>query len=133
MRHTLAAFVAWLLVLAVATADGASRRDSDNPFVVAGGLDDKDWSASFVLDGSFVHNAGELQVNITNWGLIGSKPGLDSTYSKAPSAMWPAGSGKDYLYAAGLWIGAVRDGIPLVTTGQFENELLSTDDPASII
>jgi hypothetical protein len=87
----------------------------------------------FVLDGSFVHTAGELQVNITNWGLIGSHPGTREPYSDAPSAMWPAGSGVDYLFSAGLWVGAIKNGIPLVSTGQPETELLPSGDPTDVI
>lgn len=90
---------------------------------------DKDSQGIFVLDGSAVHNVGELQLNITNWGLIGSRPSQDSPYSVAPSAMWPAGSGIDHLFAAGLWIGGIRGGVPLVTTGQYTNELLPSAHP----
>lgn len=90
---------------------------------------DKEQRGVFVVDGSFVHNVGELQLNVTNWGLIGSKPMLDAPYSNTPSAMWPAGSGVDYLFAAGLWVGGVKHGVPLVSTGQFDTELLPTSDP----
>jgi len=88
---------------------------------------DKDAQGIFVLDGSVVHNIGELQLNITNWGLIGSLPGTRTTYSEAPSAMWPAGSGVDYLYGAGLWVGAVVNGTPLVSTGYPQTELLPSN------
>jgi hypothetical protein len=90
---------------------------------------DKDRHGTAIVDGSFVHDVGELQLNITNWGLIGSRPSVPATYSNAPSAMWPAGSGVDYLFAAGLWVGGIKNGIPLVSTGQFENELLPGDNP----
>ena len=83
----------------------------------------KDAQGIFVLDGSFVHNIGQLQLNITNWGLIGSLPDARTTYSDSPSAMWPAGSGVDYLYGAGLWVGAVVNGAPLVSTGYPQTEL----------
>ncbi len=87
-----------------------------------------------IIDGSFVHNVGELQLNITNWGLIGSRPTLHASYSNAPSAMWPAGSGVDYLWAAGLWVGALKNGLPYVTTGQYATELISNpDDPLDTI
>ena len=39
-----------------------------------------------VVDGSYVMNAGDLQINITNWGLIGSQYSWVTTYSDAPSA-----------------------------------------------
>ncbi len=94
----------------------------------------KDSHGEFALKGEFVHNVGELQVNITNWGLIGSQPSRQATFSDAPSAMWPAGSGVDYLWAAGVWIGAVKNGVPLVSTGQFTPEILANpDDPLDTI
>ena len=40
--------------------------------------------------------------------------------------LWPAGSVVDYLFAAGLWVGGIKNGVPLVSTGQFENELQAT-------
>lgn len=94
---------------------------------------DKEHRGTFVVDGSFVHDVGELQLNITNWGLIGSHPSELARYSSAPSAMWPAGSGVDYLFAAGLWIGGIKNGVPLVSTGQFENELWPTQHPLDTI
>lgn len=98
------------------------------------GIFDKDYNGIFIVDGEFVHNVGELQLNITNWGLIGSWPSTNARWADAPSAMWPAGSGVDYLWAGGIWIGAVRNGIPLVSTGQFEWEFLpNPDDPLSTI
>jgi hypothetical protein len=81
-----------------------------------------------VTDGSYVMDVGELQVNITNHGLIGSQYSMVSTYADAPSAQWPAGSGNEYLWAAGLWIGALVNGQPLVSTGQYERELRPGDD-----
>ena len=95
---------------------------------------DKYSAGTLALEGQFVHNVGELQINITNWGLIGSRPGTNGSYAEAPSAMWPAGSGVDYLWAAGLWIGAIRNGVPLVSTGQFTPELMSIpDDPLDTV
>ncbi|HET7904453.1 MAG TPA: hypothetical protein VFM17_07825 [Candidatus Eisenbacteria bacterium] len=75
----------------------------------------------FRLDGKFVHNVGRLQLQITNIGETGnqSNPALTTV----PSAEWPAGSGHDYLYAAGLWVGALdASGIPHVTTAAYERE-----------
>lgn len=120
-------------LLLLLTAKPAGARDPRGPVPFHDLLGGKGDSGAFILDGSFVHNAGELQVNITNWGLIGSRPGEDSTYSVAPSAMWPAGSGTDYLYAAGLWVGAIKAGVPLVSTGQYANEFLPGTDPRETI
>ena len=80
-------------------------------------------SAGMTLDGDFVHNVGELQMNITNFGVFGSYPSWSWTMSESPSAQWPAGSGVEYRWAAGLWCGALVSGTPYVSTsdvGQWE-------------
>jgi hypothetical protein len=77
---------------------------------------------SAVVDGSAVLTAGNLHVNITNWGLIGSRYSIPSSYSSAPSAQWPGGTGLEYLEAAGLWIGARKHGVLSVSCGQPEGE-----------
>ncbi len=71
----------------------------------------------FVTDGSFVMNVGEVQINITNFGLIGSSYSNPSPWSDAPSCQWPAGSGNEYLYSSGLWVGGVVLGERLCSTG----------------
>lgn len=76
-----------------------------------------------VLDGSCVLDVGELRVNITNFGLIGSQYSANRTYSDAASGEWPGGSGDEYLWGAGLWIGGKLAGQISVTTGQPEQEL----------
>ncbi len=82
-----------------------------------------------VVDGSFVHDVGRLACNVTNWGLIGSRPSMPSTFSDAPSCQWPQPGAADYLWGAGLWVGAVSLGQRLVSTGQYEAELRPTDHP----
>lgn len=87
-----------------------------------------------VLDGSFVHDVGAVHLNITNFGLIGSRPGVSSTYGHAPSLEYPVGSGIDFLWAAGLWVGALVDGVPHVSTGEYSPEFASDpDDPLDTI
>ncbi len=77
------------------------------------------------FEGKVVHNCGNMLVNITSFGLIGSTPG-EALYrwSSAPSLQWPAGSGTEYLYAAALWVGAVKGEEKAVTTGAFPFECL---------
>ena len=48
---------------------------------------------TLILDGSRIHFAGELQMNVTNFGFFGSLPKSAYVMSEAPSAQWPAGSG----------------------------------------
>ena len=87
----------------------------------------------FVLDGSTVHNVGELQMHVGNWGNFGSWPGSGQSFSEAPSAQWPAGSGIEYLFVAGLWIGAMKGGVPAVSTAAYAVEFRPTQDPRDIM
>ena len=86
-----------------------------------------------VLDGSSIHNVGELQVHVSNWGEFGARPDTGLPYSYGPSAQWPAGTGIEYLFTAGLWVGALIQGVPAVSTAAFENEFRPTQDPRDII
>jgi hypothetical protein len=88
---------------------------------------------AFVIDGSYVMNVGEVHINITNWGLIGSHYSSATTYSDAPSAQWPAGTGDEYLWGAGLWVGGVVLGERLVSTGQYATEIRAQDNPEDTI
>ena len=73
------------------------------------------------LDGKFVHNVGRLHLQITNIGETGNQDNPRRT--TVPSAEWPPGSGHDYLFAAGVWIGAIdASGIPHVSTALFDRE-----------
>ncbi len=86
-----------------------------------------------VLDGSSVHNVGNLHMNVTNWGVFGSYPSSTLEMAESPSAQWPANSGVEYLYVAGLWVGAKRNGIPVVSTAAYAAEFRPTQDPIDII
>jgi len=86
-----------------------------------------------VVDGSPVHNVGELLLHTGNWGGFGSWPGSGLTFSDAPSAEWPAGSGTEYLYAGGLWVAAMLNGVPSVSTAGYELEFRPTPDPIDIV
>jgi hypothetical protein len=88
---------------------------------------------SLVLDGSAVHYAGNLQMNVTNFGFLGSMPKSAYAMSESPSAQWPSGSGVEYLYAAGIWIGAELDGVQAVSTGYPETEFYPSGDPIDVI
>jgi hypothetical protein len=86
---------------------------------------------TFVLDGSAAHDVGNTHLNITNWGLIGSRPGVGAPYSTAPSLDL---DGVDHLWGAGLWVGGIVDGVASVSTGQYTAELLADpDDPLDVI
>ena len=61
----------------------------------------------------FNHTTNNLWSAITNYGSVGD-PNSPST--GRPSAQWPGGSGNNYLYDAGLWLGTKIGGEPVVTT-----------------
>jgi hypothetical protein len=85
------------------------------------------------LNGEYVHTVGNLQMNVTNWGFVGSLPNSQLPMAESPSAQWPAGSGIEYLYAAGLWVGAKMNGVPFVSTGYPETEFYPSSDPVDVI
>jgi hypothetical protein len=102
---------ACFLILMVCTASTVAARPNKN----APPMPELPPNGAFITDGSYVMNVGEVQINITNWGLIGSTPGRARSWANAPSCQWPAGSGIEYLWSAGLWVGGVVLGERLVT------------------
>ncbi len=85
----------------------------------------------FRNDGKFVHNVGRLALQITNFGETGNQDNPRRT--TVPSAEWPPGSGNDYLYAAGLWVGALdATGIAHVTTATYEREFSPEISPQHV-
>ena len=82
----------------------------------------KDPDRIWVLDCSAIHNVGNLHMNVTNWGCFGSYPNSTQPTADCPSAQWPANSGVEHLFIAGLWVGARKGGIPVVSTAAFERE-----------
>ncbi len=78
---------------------------------------------ALTLDGRYVHDVGQVWHHVTNWGLLGSAYSVQSTlFADSPSCMWPAGSGDEYLWAAGLWVGGVKLGEELVSAGGWASE-----------
>ncbi|MGA9119101.1 MAG: hypothetical protein WB699_07010, partial [Bacteroidota bacterium] len=119
MRRKLPLYLVFLAVLAMVPSSSWARWDPETK-----GKKDTlpDLQRVMVLDGSNVHNVGELQMHVGNWGCFGSWPGSRYPFSQAPSAQWPAGSGVEYLFAAGLWVGALKGGIPAVSTAAYAFE-----------
>jgi hypothetical protein len=126
----------WHLSLSMALilllASNSSYARNDNASWIAKMKDSKE--RVWVLNGSCVHNVGNLQMNVTNWGCLGSYPSSEYSMSEAPSAQWPANSGVEYLYIAGIWVGAKKGGVPVVTTAAYEQEFSPdpTDDEVRI-
>lgn len=110
------------LVFLIGIAAAADARNNNSLWIGDAKSMSKRLQRIWVLDGTFVHNVGNLQMNITNWGAIGSYPSSTMPTADAPSAQWPANSGVEYLYIAGLWVGAKKNGIPCVSTSAYEIE-----------
>ncbi len=100
--------------------------------------EDREWNDKlkqleqiWVYDGTGIHNVGNLQMHVCNWGCFGSYPASNWPTAEYPSAQWPANSGVEYLYIAGLWIGARKGGIPVVSTAAYQIEFRppGTEDP----
>ena len=123
-RGSIPGRIAWLLSLLAFGAPGPAQARSDVP-VPADLLDSRAFpglQGILELRGRNVHNVGNIWLHVTNFGMIGSQPGTTRPWSGAPSCQWPAGSTTEYLWSAGLWVGAKKNGEPHVTTGQYEIE-----------
>jgi hypothetical protein len=57
---------------------------------------------------------GSIGLTVTNFGVIGTR---NSYWPDQPSCEYPRGSRVEHIYQGGLWVGAVVDGEPRVTTG----------------
>jgi hypothetical protein len=103
--------------------------EGDNKFKVS----THQLSAAYPNAQARVHRVGLLNLCVTNWGFFGSgqghplynlKESLGGCFNPnpdkevvAPSAEYPAGSGIEYLFWGGLWIGAMVDDKPYTTVG----------------
>jgi len=119
-----------ILVLVLSLPAGMAQAKDGGRLVSDGG---RDIQRIIVTDGSGVHDIGELLLHTGNWGIFGSYPSSSMNISQFPSAEWPAGSGVEHLFIEGIWIGAVKSGIPAVSTAAYEMEFMPTDDPIDII
>ena len=68
-----------------------------------------------------VHKVGNIHLTVTNYGIFGNQADasiLDpETGRSAPSCVYPAGSGIEYLFQGALWIGAIVNEDTLVSHG----------------
>lgn len=114
--------IAVIILLIVLLPSGAPARD-ESP----GWMDKlKGLERVMVIDGAGVHNVGSLHLHVTNWGAFGSYAGTWYPTAEFPSAQWPANSGVEHLYIGGLWVGAKKNGIPVVSTAALQAEFRPT-------
>jgi hypothetical protein len=86
-----------------------------------------------VLDGSPVHDTGELRLHMSNWGMFGSWPGSPYPFASAPSGEWPAGSGTEHVFTGGMWVGALKEGVPAVSTAAYQWEFRPSQDVRDVV
>ncbi len=118
------ALVPFMLVIAASAARGEITLGEERDKL-------RDIDKIWVFDGSGIHNVGNLNLHVTNWGCFGSYPDANGAVSHLISAQWPANSGVEYLFIAGLWVGARKGGVPVVSTSAFEVEFrpAGSEDP----
>ncbi len=95
-------------LLVCVDAEGADKRGGVND-PLRDPLKDPHRGVYEVRGEGFVHNAGDIWLNVTNLGVIGNPW---KNLSTDPSAQYPPGSGVEYLYGAGIWVGAMVDDNP---------------------
>ena len=126
IRYILPALLFTTCLLAAASMEARESSDADRLSKLESIEDILVW------DGSGIHTVGRLQMHVCNWGAFGSYAGDPNwqLISDYPSAQWPANSGVEYLYIAGLWVGARKGGVPVVSTAAFNTfEFIPSNDP----
>lgn len=61
----------------------------------------------------FMHDVGAVRMTLSNWGEQGNPDGVPGYIGFE----FPAGSGNDFLFSSGIWVGAIVNGVKLVSTG----------------
>ncbi|MDP8238119.1 MAG: hypothetical protein P9X24_03430 [Candidatus Hatepunaea meridiana] len=61
----------------------------------------------------FMHDVGNVRMTLTNWGEQGNPDQLAGYFGFE----FPAGSENDFLFSSGIWVGAIKSGQRLVSTG----------------
>jgi hypothetical protein len=101
-----------LLTVALAAmlcAQADARRVIGGPDDPRSGVKDPFSGVYEVRGEGFVHNVGNFWVNVSNLGVIGNPW---KSLSSDPSGQYPPGSGVEYLWGAGIWVGATIGGDP---------------------
>lgn len=114
----------WLLcILLVCVSQSLAMTNTIPVGPVSQGNNELDWMQTE----NWVHREGNVWMNVTNWGVLGNDSPASQdwltdpvTGEWAPQCEFPAGSGTQYLFQSGLWIGAIiqEDGFeyPRVST-----------------
>jgi hypothetical protein len=116
-----------LFVLCVGAVEGLPERPNSGSSQY---VNQAEWNGGRIYTISppniFRHNIGLLDLMVTNVAVFGNPGWIDQH-----GAGWRGG---EYLYGAGIWIGAIAsDDLPHVSTGLFEVELRPSLEPVDTI
>jgi hypothetical protein len=127
-----ACLCAFLILPLLMAGPAAGRGPWGGPDDYKSGVKDPFHGSYEVRGEGFVHNVGNLWVNITNLGVVGNPW---KNLSTDPSAQFPPGSGVEYLYGAGIWVGAKFQGDPAphVSTALYQTEFRPSTFPIDTI
>lgn len=126
-----AALVFGAIILVCAVPAVARRMPQAPPLTPTSGRDATrtDSLAGLQLGGENLHHCGNVQLHVTNFGLIGALPGSHAPFDAKPSGTWPAGGRSEYLYGGGLWVGARLRGQNYVSTAYPETYFVGEFQP----
>lgn len=111
-RVVLTLLAVFALVLAVVLQDALAMRASDaGPGPVRQLKGARGWDA--FTRALFMHDVGNVRMSLSNWGEQGNPDGSIGF----KGFEYPLGSGNDFLFSAGIWVGAQVNGQKLVSTG----------------
>lgn len=120
--------MAFLLVILLWCSVAAAYYDGETPWGYQG------HDRGLVRFRGIYHNVNNLLLHSSNMGFFGDW----NSDPSAPSGEWPAGSGIEYLFAAGLWVGGVtydESGRPdtLVSAAVYQLEFYPKADPRDVV
>jgi hypothetical protein len=118
----------FVLVMLVFCSAAFAHSDAETPWGYGGP------NGGVVKFRGIYHNVNNLLLHSSNMGFFGDW----NSDPSSPSGEWPAGSGIEYLFAAGLWVGGVtynETGRPdtLVSAAVYQLEYYPRSDPRDIV
>jgi len=97
------------LLLSLWLAGPAGSRTVSERGSSSRGLDEADPNAQRDL---IAHDIGNVRLTLANWGELGNPDGTPGF----KGFEYPLNSGSDFLFSAGVWVGAIVNGVRLVST-----------------
>ncbi len=82
--------------------DAGPVRDKGKPAYLSAAIRDR-----------FMHDVGNVRMTLSNWGEQGNPDQLPGYFGFE----FPSGSENDFLFSSGIWVGAIKGGARLVSTG----------------